>query len=594
MAPAYQFLKLHHECEGAYTQLILIQEAFTLHFACSACFAMSFNAMKDLIKHIFNIGFPSMDSFLQVVLLNMLQGKLVGLHDQVVTAMSATTITAPYTLNDILKQLELEQQLLDGTVWPTDTALLANQKERLPTSNKLCSNCNHTSHLVSTCWREGGRMAGKHDEILAEKAKKHSAPASLPLSRPSTSLSAKSGTHYDSAGCAFILDSEGFAVYLTSSNAVNPSTSNPMGSLLDTTVLLAAFPDEPFADFEAFLASTKDFAATINWNSCSIPGTSPVIAPVKQTFILDTGTTTHISFCCSDFVQMLAIPPHVVCGVSGSRISAIGVGTINLHLGSTTNLVLHHVLYIPDSHVWLISIPTLCDDDAYVTTFNSSSCSIRTQDSTLVVTGSKTGHRALYVHHCKPVFVHHAHVAQHASSLATWHQHLRHINYNLIVQLACLGLASSMHVDLSTLPPKCDHCLIGKQTRNSIPKVWQGQRATRCLEKVFIDLSSPHITTASGFSYVMHIVDDFSSFIWSIPLCDKSCAFSALCAWQCLHEAELSLHVGTYCTDHGELWSSQMEAWLSSCAAKQEFMAPYTSAQNGCSEHTHLTIMNLS
>ena len=151
-----------------------------------------------------------------------------------------------------------------------------------------------------------------------------------------------------------------------------------------------------------------------------------------------------------------------------------------------------------------------------------------------------------------------------------------------------------MHVDLSTLPPKCDHCLIGKQTRNSIPKVRQGQRATQCLEKVFIDLSGPHVATASGFLYVMHIVDDFSSFIWSVPLHDKGCAFPALSAWQHLREAELSLHVGTYCTDCGELWSNQMEAWLSSCAAKQEFTAPYTSAQNGRSEHTHLTIMNLA
>ena len=37
-----------------------------------------------------------------------------------------------------------------------------------------------------------------------------------------------------------------------------------------------------------------------------------------------------------------------------------------------------------------------------------------------------------------------------------------------------------------------------------------------------------------------------------------------------------------------------MEAWLLSCVAKQEFTAPYTSAQNGHSEHAHLTIMNLA
>ena len=91
----------------------------------------------------------------------------------------------------------------------------------------------------------------------------------------------------------------------------------------------------------------------------------------------------------------------------------------------------------------------------------------------------------------------------------------------------------------------------------------------------------------------MNIVDDYSSFIWSIPLQDKSCAFPALSAWQCLHEAETSLSVGTFHTDQGELHSNWMEAWLSLCGTKHEFTAPYTSVQNGQAEHAHLTIQNL-
>ena len=97
----------------------------------------------------------------------------------------------------------------------------------------------------------------------------------------------------------------------------------------------------------------------------------------------------------------------------------------------------------------------------------------------------------------------------------------------------------------------------------------------------------------TSFSYVMNIVDDYSLFIWSIPLQDKSCAFPALSAWQCLHEAETSLSVGTFHTDQGELRSNQMEAWLSLCGTKHEFTAPYTSVQNGQAEHAHLTIQNL-
>ena len=587
---AYQYLKLRHEREGAYTQLILIQEAFTLRFARSTRLATSFNITKDLVKRIFNIGFPSQDSFLRVILLNMLQADFSGLRDQIATAMSAATPATPYTSNDILKRLELEQQLLDGTSRPVDTALLAAPRGRQPTSNKLCTNCNRTGHLIATCWREGGGMAGRRDEILAEKLKKRTNPAKP--SSSSTATTSKSGTRYDQAGRAFILDADGYAVYLanhdTPSASVTPPTSS---SSSDAAALLAAFPDQQFADFEVFLASTDDLAATVNWNSPSIAG---LPCPDVETFILDTGATTHISFCRSDFDQLTAIAPRTVCGVGGSRISAVGVGTIHLQLGDSVGLVLRHVLYVPTSQVRLISIPALCDDDQYVATFDSRSCTIRTHDSILVATGLKTGNRALYHLRCKPIFVHHAHVAQRASSLATWHRRLGHINYDCIVRLARHGLASGMHVDLSALPPKCDHCFLGKQTRNPVPKVREGKRASRCLEKVFVDLTGPFMTTPSGFSYVMHVVDDFSSFVWSIPLRDKSSAFPALCAWQGLREAETSLKVGTYRTDRGELRSHQMESWLSSCAAKQEFTAPYTSAQNGRCERAHLTIMNLA
>ena len=308
---AYQFLKLRHECEGAYTQLILIQEAFTLCFACSARFATSFNTVKDLVKCISNIGFPSMDAFLHAVLLNMLQGEFVGLCDQVAMAMLAATSISPYTPNDILKQLELEQQLLNGTVRTADTALLATQKGRHPQSTKLCSNCNHTGHLIATCWREGGGMAGWRDEILAEKAKKCITSSSLPPTW--VALSLKSGTCFDNTGQAFILDANGFAVYLANSTPPEFQPAAMTSShLSDATTLLATFPDEQLADFEVFLASTEDFDANVNWNLCSILGIPPATTALEQSFILDTGATTHISFCHTDFTCLSAIPPPTV------------------------------------------------------------------------------------------------------------------------------------------------------------------------------------------------------------------------------------------------------------------------------------------
>jgi len=72
-----------------------------------------------------------------------------------------------------------------------------------------------------------------------------------------------------------------------------------------------------------------------------------------------------------------------------------------------------------------------------------------------------------------------------------------------------------------TNPPKCKFCVLGKQTKTPVPKMCKeglGHKATRVLEKVWVDLSSQHMRLCTGNEYVMDIVDDYTSQLWSIPL----------------------------------------------------------------------------
>jgi hypothetical protein len=65
-----------------------------------------------------------------------------------------------------------------------------------------------------------------------------------------------------------------------------------------------------------------------------------------------------------------------------------------------------------------------------------------------------------------------------------------------------------------------------------------------------------------GNEYVMDIVDDYTSQLWSIPLKNKDDSFPELNAWELACEVETGLKVRTYITDQGELKSGKMEAWL--------------------------------
>ena len=97
--------------------------------------------------------------------------------------------------------------------------------------------------------------------------------------------------------------------------------------------------------------------------------------------------------------------------------------------------------------------------------------------------------------------------------------------------------------------------------------------------------------SALGNCYVLNIIDDFSSYCWSIPLSAKSEAFPTLQAWELAREAETGLRVGILHPDNGELKCLDLKAWLLSRGTQHQFTAPHTSAQNGRVECVHHTLM---
>ncbi|KAG1875763.1 hypothetical protein F4604DRAFT_1518343, partial [Suillus subluteus] len=109
---------------------------------------------------------------------------------------------------------------------------------------------------------------------------------------------------------------------------------------------------------------------------------------------------------------------------------------------------------------------------------------------------------------------------------------LSRANYHAVYDLARSGNAIGMPINLSTKPPVCDDCILGKQTWTSIPKVRVGDKATQKLGIVHVDLME-HLDTvsAAGNKYVMDVIDDFLSYAWAIPLASKGDALTALQAW---------------------------------------------------------------
>ena len=294
----------------------------------------------------------------------------------------------------------------------------------------------------------------------------------------------------------------------------NVATAQANDNTALTAVSTADYDHISLADYDqeeyfAMLATTDDAQASVNWDTYTEPrkplcedsaaySTRNIAHAAELPFILDTGATCHISPKATDFKTLRRIPRHPVKGLAGSAVYAVGIGDIELHIASGHKLKLNNVLYIPDSSVRLISILALNKSGDYTTHFDSTSCWVTNKSNTVLVRGSISSTKRLYVLSTKIPSVQHkkppdAPTALYARvpDLETWHRRLSHCNTRTIMEMAKNGVLEGMPIDLSSLPPKCDHCTLGKQSRSPVPKTQEGSKAEKRLKRVFVDLCGP-------------------------------------------------------------------------------------------------------
>ena len=272
------------------------------------------------------------------------------------------------------------------------------------------------------------------------------------------------------------------------------------------------------------------------------------------------------------------------------------MGDIRLQIARGAMIILCDVLYIPNATVHLISVSALTRDSNAVTHFDNSSCWITNKSTgARIAQGPLHSNKRLYFLTLHAAFAEHTFAVHSVPNIITWHNCLGHANYQALQDMARKGTITGTPAQSSFKHPKCESCILGKQTQTPVPKKCtegEGHRVKWKLEKVWVDLSGPHnVKSHSGNSYVMNIVDDYTSHPWSIPLKNKGDAYPELKAWELQWERETGSQVGTYITDSGELKSDEMEAWLKTCGTDHRFMAPYTSAHIGRVERMHQTLM---
>jgi hypothetical protein len=627
----YQLLQQHHGKLGLWAQVNFVRKALEHQFTRNGSISAVITDLRRLWNQIVSMGPIDPNQLMTVFLINAMSDKFSHLQSQ----MQAMTKEPNFSSNDTINRLREEESIMrrrakQGSVPAADpsaliaTSLSSNSRTR---PKLYCANCKRTSHNTDFCIRQGGMMAGKtiEDACTAQHAALGKPPkatsgsssahiateSSDDLAPPSTSTIPKPQSTPNAKGTPIMLNGTRYfpEAQTTLPDAVNLAAHNiqlTSGDLFEYHAFMAVNDDLHtslnWADFSHSSEIKSVDALPLAYTSSSGPTSrDPMSQPHKIPFILDTGATCHISSERSDFKTLRPTPPHPVKGIGNSCVYAVDMGTIEVTIASGHKVTLDNALFIPSSSVRLLSVLAFNRSGNYTTHFNSQSCWVTRRDGSTILQGNVVEHKHLYelivaaprVTHCttftEPSS---ALYTTRTPNLETWHRRLGHCNICTIIDMA-RSHTKGMSCDLSTIPPKCGHCILGKQTRNSVPKLRQGLKVTTHLERIYVDLTGPmSVTSCSGKKYLMNIIDDFTSYIWSILLSSKDEAAKLLPIWQRTVQNQSSAKIKMLVTDNGELVSRSVTDWCSQHGIEHKVTALYTSAQNGRVKCVHRTILN--
>src|SRR6267142_539054 len=533
--------------------------------------------------------------------------------------LQALTKQSSFSSNDIVNRLQEEESLIKRHAeqgLSETTALMSNaEKGGRGTHQKLlCANCKRTNHSTNFCIHAGGKMAGKSIEeaCTAQRAAQGKPPKETSAHVATAETPVTTATTNVSAGNPIIING---TRYFPESVTTTPVAETANVALHNT----ALAPGDLF-EYHAFMAINDDLHMSVNWMDYSRPTESIDTLPIAYTssstsscrtpaahlreipFVLHTSATCHISPERSNFKTLHPTPPHPVKGIGKTCIYTVGMGTVKLTIAHGHKITLDNILFILSSSMRLLSVLMFNRSGGYTSHFDSHSCCVTGRSGCTVLCGNVIEQKQLYelitfaplvTHHRDPNHQPSALYTARVPNVETWHQRLGHCNIRTIIDMAKSQATKGMTIDLSTIPPKCTHCVLGKQTKSAVPKTQEGPKATRHLERVFVDLTCPmSVMSRTGKKYLMNIIDDFTSYIWSIPLSSKDEASKLLQIWQCTMENQTDDRLKFLVTDNGELISQSITDWCTSHGIEHKLTAPYTSAQNGRAERVHQTIMN--
>ena len=304
-------------------------------------------------------------------------------------------------------------------------------------------------------------------------------------------------------------------------------------------------------------------------------------------YVVDSGATLHCINDVSLFDSIDHHHPKVKLRVANGKVlEAHAVGTVKLRLvaedGSTTEIILHNVVYHPSFTHNLLSVRRLWRDNRIKTRFGSQN----------YFKQANTGQRFRFEFHSEFRVQSIMAVSGHKGvSADVLHSRFGHIGNKRLRQCQARSTNFPQHESLDHDPSDCDACQAGASRRRPFPKR-TSQQFTMFGQRLSSDLCGPFPESVEGYTYMLNIVDAATNIMEVYYLKSKSSAEVKKAFENFLIKYKLQLaacraagHEVNWRTDNGgEFMSSDLDAFLNEFSVVRSFSTPYAPPQNAHAE----------
>ena len=312
---------------------------------------------------------------------------------------------------------------------------------------------------------------------------------------------------------------------------------------------------------------------------------------IKDMWYFDNGASNHMTGNKSYFSELNKNVKGKVKFGDGSCVEIEGKGSILFQSKTYEQILVKDIYYIPDLKSNILSLGQAtevgCDfrmRQNYLTVHDPSErflVKVMRSPNRLYKIGLKIG---------RPVCLN----RRVEDDTWKWHAKLGHVSFKTIKMMFQQGM---VHVlpEVKEEKKLFESCMVGKQTRQAFPNATMF-RASKPLELLHADLCGPITSSTLAHNrYIFVIVDDFSRYMWSILLKEKSEDFCRFKAFKSVVENDLGKEIMTLRTDRGgEFTSKEFNDFCDTSGIKRHLTLPYTPQQNGVVERRNRTLMEMT